>query len=230
MTAHRITEALQVPGASLLLDLDGTLVDSEPTHRAAFYTYFNRRGWEVSEEILLPFAGRRGSEVFAEIEGPWTGEDPVALAAEIVACVDHDAIPPVPVPGAGATIARWRRAGHPIALVTSSHREWATAALELLGVADLGLSMVTSEMVGAGKPDPEPYRRGAELLGADPAACIAFEDTTAGLTAAVGAGVGLVIGVRTSQSDEVLRAAGADATLPDLTSLIDVVQGASRTS
>ncbi|MFC7405173.1 HAD family hydrolase [Georgenia alba] len=216
----RVTAALGAPGSGVLLDLDGTLVDSEPTHRAAFDTYFSRRGWEMTDELYLRFVGRRGLEVLAELDGPWREEDPQTVLRGLVECVDREAVPPLPVPGAAAAIAAWRDAGVPVAVVTSAWRDWAVEALGLLGVAELGLPMVTWETVTTGKPAPEPYRRGAELLGLDPAGCVAFEDSPAGLTAAVAAGVGLAVGVTTTHPAEALLAAGADGTLPDLTSLV----------
>jgi len=216
----RVDAMLRSPGAGLLLDLDGTLVNSEPTHRAAFVTYFARRGWHVPTEMLHLFAGRRGAEVFAAVEGPWTGEDPMGLAHEVIACIDVEAYPPAPVPGAAEAIAGWRGAGLPVAVVTSATRAWTTVTLERLGVADLGVAQVTAELVDVGKPDPAPYRLGAEMLGVEAAACVAAEDTPAGLSAALGAGVGLVLGVTTSHEARTLRAAGAHDAVDDLTALV----------
>ncbi|PFG38566.1 sugar-phosphatase [Georgenia soli] len=216
----RVDAMLRSPGAGLLLDLDGTLVDSEPTHRAAFATYFARRGWDVPADMLHLFAGRRGAEVFAAVEGPWTGEDPMGLAHEVIACLDVETYPPAPVAGAADAIAGWRRAGLPVAVVTSATRAWTTAALDLLGVADLGVAQVTAELVEVGKPDPAPYRLGAEVLGVEAAACVAAEDTPAGLSAALGAGVGLVLGVTTSHAARTLRAAGAHDAVDDLSALV----------
>ncbi|MFH5822393.1 HAD family hydrolase [Georgenia sp. AZ-5] len=216
---ERVGAALRAPGAGLLLDLDGTLVDSEPTHRAAFHRYFRRRGWQVDDETVRAFAGRRGAEVFASLEGPWSGEDPVLLTREVLACLDVVADPPAAVPGAADAIAGWRGAGVPVAVVTSATRAWAKTVLAMLGVPD-GLPLVTAELTPVGKPDPAPYVRGAELLGVDPAACVAAEDTPAGLAAALGAGVSLVLGVTTSQPEEALLRAGAHATVGDLTHLV----------
>ncbi|WP_127130609.1 HAD family phosphatase [Georgenia sp. SYP-B2076] len=221
--AARVGAVLRAPGAGLLLDLDGTLVDSEPTHRAAFRRYFGRRGWQVPDETIRLFAGRRGTEVFAELDGPWAGEDPAALTDAVLASLDVAAHPPTPVPGAAAAVAGWRAAGVPVAVVTSATRAWAGAALALLGVADLGVALVTAELTPVGKPDPGPYRRGAEVLGVAADRCVAAEDTPAGIASAVGAGVGLVLGVTTSHGADALRAAGAHEAVGDLTALVPPV-------
>ena len=85
--------------------------------------------------------------------------------------------------------------------------------------------MVTAEDCLTGKPDPEPFRRGAELLGLRPGDQDAAEDAPAGIVSARGAGIGQVIGMTTSQPDEVLLADGAHTTAPDLVALAGAVEG-----
>lgn len=216
----RLAGVLQGPGAGLLLDLDGTLVDSEPMQRAAFRTYFARRGWDVPEDVIRQFMGRRGYESFAVLDGPWRGEDPYALTEGVIACIDPEADPPRPVPGAAEAIRAWRGAGVPVSLVTSAMRPWAENALEILGVSDAGVGFVTAEDTPTGKPAPEPFLLGADRLGVDVARCVAAEDSVAGITSARAAGVALVLGVTTSLPGEALLGAGADAVAPDLTALV----------
>ncbi|MBD8063150.1 HAD family hydrolase [Oceanitalea stevensii] len=215
----RAGEFLRRPGAAVLLDLDGTLVDSEPMQRAAFAAYFASRGWEVPEAVVRQFMGRRGRESFAAIAGPWAGEDPVALTDAVIAMTDPVTHPPVPVPGAAEAIRAWREQDLPVSLVTSAFRSWAEEALELLGAADLGVRLVTAEDTPVGKPAPAPFLLGAERLGVDPADCLAAEDSVAGLASARAAGVGFVVGVTTSLGADALAQAGADAVVPDLTTL-----------
>ncbi|MFL6177439.1 MAG: hypothetical protein ACJ715_12380, partial [Ornithinibacter sp.] len=62
------------PGvAALLLDLDGTLVDSEPLHRERYRAWFEQRGWPYDDEVASLFTGRRADDVFRTVEGPWRG-------------------------------------------------------------------------------------------------------------------------------------------------------------
>ena len=213
----RLAAALAGPGAGLLLDLDGTLVLSEETHRRAYRRYFASRGWTVDDDVLARFSGRRADEVFPTLDGPWRGEDPVALTtavlgtlAELVAAGER----PVEVPGASDALAAAARAGLPTAVVTSARREWTAGVLDALGAP--AVRLVTAEDCGHGKPDPEPYRRGAEALDLPPGGLVAFEDAPAGVASARAAGVGLVVGVTTSLSADALLAAGADACGPDL--------------
>jgi len=183
------------PGAGLLLDLDGTLVDSEPVHRGAYREYFAGRGWQVADEVIGEFSGRRAPEVFATLDGPWRGEDPVALTDGVLEALRRTTLRPAPVAGAAQLIAACTRAGMPVAVVTSARRWWVVVALDLLGVGDEQIMMVTAE------------------------------DCAAGIASARGAGIGHVIGMTTTQPAHVLLAAGAHTTATDLVALAAVVEG-----
>lgn len=212
------------PGAGLLLDLDGTLLDTEAMHRGAYREYFTARGWQVDDQVLGAFSGRRAAEVFATLTGPWEGEDPAVLTEGVLDALRSSTVRPVPVAGAARLIAACHRTGLPVAVVTSARREWVRTTLDLLGVGPEGAMMVTAEDCATGKPDPEPFRRGATLLGLHPADLLAAEDAPAGIASARGAGVGQVIGVTTTNPVPVLLAAGANTTAPDLVALADVVE------
>lgn len=222
----RLVAALSATDAGLLLDLDGTLVLSEETHRRAYRRYFASRGWSVDDAVLAQFSGRRAQEVFPTLDGPWRGEDPVALTtavlttlAELVDAGER----PVEVPGAARALAAASRGGVPMAVVTSARRTWADRVLEALG-APRGLHLVTAEDCEHGKPDPEPYRRGAQTLGLGAGRLVALEDAPAGVRSARAAGVGLVVGVTTSLGPAPLLGAGAHACAPDLRLLAEVLE------
>ena len=89
----------------------------------------------------------------------------------------------------------------------------AVARLSAAGHAQPGV-FVTADDVARGKPDPEPYARGAYGLGIDPARCAVLEDAPAGVAAARAAGVGFIIGVGDN-----LDGVGVDALVPDLTTV-----------
>jgi sugar-phosphatase len=224
LTPHDTAARLARPGAGLLLDLDGTLVDSEPVHQQAFRLYFADRDWDVPDDVVRQFAGRRAHEVFPTLDGPWRGEDPHELTAAVIAATQRTTVEPVPVPGAADLLVACRRVGLPVAIVTSAHREWADEVVRLLGADPDAVAMVTAEDCTHGKPDPEPYVRGAERLGLAPADLVAAEDTPAGIASALGAGIGVVIGMTTSQPDDRLRDAGAHETAADLRALARAVE------
>jgi beta-phosphoglucomutase-like phosphatase (HAD superfamily) len=71
--------------------------------------------------------------------------------------------------------------------VTATARHITEVMLDTLGRDNFD-AVVTQDDVVNGKPDPEPYRRAAELLGVPTSACVAIEDSPAGCTSAIEAG------------------------------------------
>jgi sugar-phosphatase len=84
--------------------------------------------------------------------------------------------------------------------------------------------IISGEMVERGKPDPEPYRRGAELIGVAPGECLVIEDAPSGVGAGVAAGC-RVLGVLGTHSAEELRAAGASWVVRTLEDVRAEVEG-----
>jgi sugar-phosphatase len=97
----------------------------------------------------------------------------------------------VPIPGAPEFLASLR--GLPHALVTSADVPLSTARMAAAGL-ELPEVRVTAESVGASKPDPEGFLKGAAELGVAPADCVVFEDSGAGIAAGRSAGM-TVVGV-----------------------------------
>lgn len=204
---------------AFLLDLDGTLVDSEPGHQAAFASYFASRGWEVDPETRRHFMGRRGSDVFATLPGPWAGEDPDALVAEVIALVEPERAEPMP--GATELVRSLHARGTPVALVTSANRAWAEYAVEeILGVRECFTALVTWEDVTDGKPHPAPFLAGAAACHVAPAAACAVEDSVPGVQSARAAGVGRVVGVTTTVTASTLTEAGAHRVVESVRDLL----------
>ncbi len=202
----------------LLLDMDGTLIDSEPASRAAYRAFFAARGWAADDRLINAFMGRRAPDVFSALPGPWASHDPHELARESLTFVDHERHPPVPLPGAAELLAS-ARGRVPAAVVTSAPRWWVERAFTIVG-EPLPSAVIAAENAPAGKPDPAPYRLAAALLGAEPEACLAVEDSVAGIQSARRAGVGTVLGLTTTAPAEVLARAGAQMTGPDLRVLL----------
>lgn len=204
----------------VLLDLDGTLLDSEPMHRAAFKTLFDSRGWKVSPDTYALFVGRRGSDVFASTPGPWVDEDPDALVAEVIGYLSRTDASPLPVDGATELIRNWHAHGIPLALVTSATRVWAEYAVEeVLGVRQCFSALVTWEDVSHGKPHPAPYEAACRALHVKPVGVTAVEDSIAGVASAVAAGVGRVVGITATTDRALLRDAGAHQVIDSLSEL-----------
>lgn len=204
----------------VLLDLDGTLLDSEPLHRAAYQTLFDNRGWEVPPDTYALFVGRRGADVFATMPGPWAGEDPDALVAEVIDYLSESEANPTAVNGGTELIRDWHAHGIPLGLVTSATRVWAEYAVEeVLGVRQCFEALVTREDVPHGKPHPAPYEVACRALHVNPAGVTAVEDSIAGVESAVAAGIGRVVGITATTDGDLLREAGAHLIVDSLSEL-----------
>lgn len=201
-----------------LFDLDGTLVDSEQVHRAAWMSFFDSRGWQVSEETYSGhFLGRRGRDTFRSLDGPWSDHDPDVLLAEVMAHLWEVKLRPQPVRGAADLIRSLHERGIPVGVVTSAVRAWVGSSLAVLGVEDVVQTVVGAEDVRSGKPHPEGYIEACRRLGVAPGRVVAFEDSTSGVGAAVAAGITPVVGVLTTTSADALLAAGAHHVIDDFT-------------
>ncbi|MET9598906.1 MULTISPECIES: HAD-IA family hydrolase [unclassified Streptomyces] len=190
MPASTTTAPVALTAKALLLDMDGTIVNSDAVVERCW------RDWALShgldpQEAMKVVHGRQGYATMAVLlpERPMEvnhAENAVMLARETA---DTDGV--IPVAGAPEFMAAID--GLPHALVTSADAALATARMTAaaLPMPDV---RVTAESVQASKPDPEGFLMGAAALGVDPADCIVFEDSAAGITAGRAAGM-RVIGV-----------------------------------
>jgi HAD superfamily hydrolase (TIGR01509 family) len=175
--------------AAVLFDMDGLLVDTEPLWLETETEVMARLGatWTVQDqEALLGGSMRRTvSYLLSKATRPapplsverWLNEGMLQRVQDGRVVVQ---------PGARELLAAVARAGLPHALVTSSQRLFAEAVLASTGLAFP--VTVCAEDVSVTKPDPEPYLLAAKLLEADPARCVALEDSPNGVASATAAG------------------------------------------
>ena len=129
----------------------------------------------------------------------------------------------VPIPGAVALLnsipqGRW-------CVVTSGTRYLATTRMRKFGIPIPNI-LVTADDVNNGKPHPEPYRKGAELLKANPADCIVFEDAPAGIRSAHAAGMKVISLPSTYPASELHE---ADVIVAGLSEITVSLNGAGST-
>ena len=186
----RMSANTPVPApAAVLWDMDGTLIDSEPLWLAAEEAMLGRYGIELTPELSDRLVGsglRAAARLFQELGVPMGVDEIIAEWRDgVIAGLREQG--PDWRPGAVELLASLREEGIPAALVTMAVRAIADEVVALLPAGTFA-AIVGGDEVAFEKPDPDPYLRGAALLGVDPAACVALEDSPTGLRSARAAG------------------------------------------
>ena len=175
---------------AVLLDMDGTLVETESIWFAAEQEVVAELGgtWLPSHQEL--FVGgpldRMITHMIALTSSARSDAEVHALLTEVM--VRRLKEGPVPwMPGARELVDDLNRRGVPVALVSASLRAMVEAVTEHIGAEHFG-AIVAGDDVAHSKPAPDPYLRAAALLGVDPTRCVAVEDSPTGLASARAAG------------------------------------------
>jgi HAD superfamily hydrolase (TIGR01509 family) len=178
---------------AVVLDLDGVLVDSEQRWDAARRALVADRGGRWKDGATRAMMGMSAPEWSRYLhEELGVDLEPAAIDAAVVERLMADyqeALPLLP----GAVEAVRALAEHwPLGLASSSNRPVIELVLQRAGIAGCFRAWLSSEEVARGKPAPDVYLEAARRLGVDPARCVAVEDSTNGIRAAVAAGMAVV--------------------------------------
>jgi mannitol-1-/sugar-/sorbitol-6-phosphatase len=202
----------------ILFDLDGVLVDSTPAVERVWHWWAVQHGF-VPKDVVRQAHGRPSMTTIRELlpGGDHEKENDEVLRREIA---DTEGV--VPLPGVLSLLRALPDSAWTI--VTSCARPLAHVRVAAAGLPEPKV-LVTASDVLRGKPDPEPYRKGAEFLGLAPADCVVVEDAPAGIRAGKAAG-SRVLALRTTAPDAELLGAGADWIVKDLSAVsVRVAEG-----
>ena len=196
----------------LLFDLDGVLVDSTPAVARVWASWARAHAFDP-DEVVKKAHGRPSIATIREL---LPGADHAAEDREVERLEIADIEGVIPLPGAMELLQalpteRW-------AIVTSCTRPLAGVRIAAAGLPKPKY-LVTSTDVKHGKPDPEPYLKGAQLLDVPASECIVIEDAPAGIRAGKAAGA-RVLALRTTARDGELEQAGADWIVDDCARLV----------
>jgi len=208
--------------AAILLDFDGTTVDSEPLHCRAHQQFLRSQGIDISEAEIygnvgksdrlfyLDLMARHGKQgdVFQWMEGK------TDLLLEIYRTEGLELRP-----GVKDLLDHAFEQGVTVCLVTSTERRVAQVGLEIVGLHQRIMNRVCYEDVERRKPAPDPYLLAARRLSIPPQRCLALEDSANGATSAATAGA-LTVGLVGLTSAKELLAAGAKRCVHSLAELI----------
>ena len=201
----------QITCAAMLFDLDGVLINSTPAVARVWRRWAMEHGFNP-EEVVARAHGRPSLTTVREY---LPDADHEAENREVERREIEDLEGVVPLPGALDLLAslpedRWT-------IVTSCTRPLAEVRIQAAGLP-LPRKMITSNDIRHGKPHPEPYLKGASVLGFPSHECIVLEDVPAGVRAGKSAGAKVLAFTTTVQGPD-LRQAGADWILKNCASI-----------
>ena len=197
---------------AILFDLDGVLVDSQAVVVRTWHEWAKEKDLDAddAERILEVAHGRRPAEVLRDF-APELDADAEARELERMETNDLEGV--LEIEGARELLSSLPTEGWTV--VTSGTRALASGRMEHVGLP-LPERFVSADDVENGKPHPEAYLKGAEILGVSPEACVVVEDAPSGVSSARSAGM-RVIAVATTYREQDLRE--ADAVAPSLASI-----------
>ncbi len=175
----------------VVFDLDGLLVDSEPLQALSFNEVFAPYGFYLSEDDFEELVGYETIDNFRHLRKKFAIETPLddLMAQKKVAYHQLVRTRMVPCIGAVELVQGLAALGARLAVASSSPREDVILSLETIGLDSFFPVVFTADDVANTKPAPDLYREACQAIGIPPARAVAFEDSGAGLTAAVAAGL-----------------------------------------
>ena len=189
---------------AIIFDLDGVLIDTEPL-------YLKATNLVVSEEGAAPISEEENKQhlLGTTVEETWRRvirmrslTRPLSQYVEMYDVFVRQVMQEdlTPQPGVVQLINEARARGIPIAVASSSLREWIDLKLGAIGLNDAFDLILGGDQVANGKPAPDIYLMAARGLGVPPEECVAIEDSPTGIAAAVASGA-YTIAVWTASTD-----------------------------
>ncbi|MBO0930276.1 HAD family hydrolase [Fibrella aquatilis] len=173
-----------------LFDMDGTLIDSNPTHKEAYTQFFARYDIELTDDDFKEhISGKMNPEImpyFFEQKGEKLDDKRLQELTTEKETLYQQLMAPKLVPVAGLTdfLQAVQQAGIPMALATSAPMMNVDFVLDGLHIRQFFQEIVTDADVEKGKPEPDVFQVAAQRLGARPDQCVVFEDSAKGVESA----------------------------------------------
>lgn len=211
------TTHLQLQVSGLLFDMDGVLISSIGSVVRSWRRWAKHYGLPNPDQVEIPH-GMRAVEVMQQLKPGIDTVEGLKLIEdiEVADTADLQVLAGVKVLLEGLPAHRW-------AIVTSATRRLMLSRLQVAGLP-VPDRIISADEVQRGKPDPEPYRRGAELLRVAPQDCLVFEDAPSGVHAGIAAGC-KVLGVLGTHTAQELREAGANWIVRSLANVTTETRG-----
>ncbi len=177
---------------AVIMDMDGLLVDSEPIWQEVAIDVFQAINVPLTVEICQQATGLGTTEFvkFMYQKFPWENKTLQSVGEEILKIAHHRiGTTAVEMPGATNLVRYFHSLGIPLAVASASPMDIIETVLIRLGIRPYFTLWHSALLEKRNKPYPDVYLGAAKLLGVDPSACLAFEDSGNGLRSALAAGM-----------------------------------------
>ena len=201
---------------AVVFDMDGVLIDSHPSHLAAWREFLDSLSIGASEtDLNFILEGRTRSEILRHFLGGELSEAEIAEYGrrkdEIFRRIEAEI---QPFPGVLPFLRQLETLGIGKAVATSASEIRTASTIERMGLGGYFDAVVTSADVVAGKPHPHVYQLACERMNVLPANALAFDDAPSGVQSARSAGL-RCIGVSSNGMTRALLDAGAERVIPN---------------
>lgn len=193
---------------SVIFDMDGTLFSTEPIYFQCYQAAAQEMGLDFPFELFERCVGISLDEASKILQNYFGKQVDVPLlytqcGRNFEHYMDTHLIPPRP--GVKELLEELTRRGIHIAMATSNGRAWVERLLKQADIRKYFKMIVTADDVTHPKPDPEVYLRAAAKLSVCVENCLAFDDSVAGATAAISAGMRTVVIPDLKQPDSFVK-------------------------
>jgi HAD superfamily hydrolase (TIGR01509 family) len=211
---------------AVLLDMDGTLLDTERVYLDSLVAALNTHGYtDDTVTLCQAMVGLPGPECEAMLHARYGESFPLAdISRAFVSNRDEILKLGLPLKGGALELLDALQAAEcPMAIVTSSSLRTADAHLRLAGIRHRFETLLTCDDVARGKPSPDLYLLAAARFSLKPEVCVAVEDSNHGVTAAHAAGaITIMVPDMVTPTDE--SRARCAAIVPDLGAVLEVLR------
>lgn len=188
---------------TVIFDMDGVIVDTEPVHNYAYYQHFKELGIEVSSEMYASFTGNSTKNVFQKIKDHFGVAEDISTLVEKKRSLFNDAFDTKEdlflLEGVEELIKQLYQNGIQLILASSSSKVTINRVFNRFKLNTYFSHIVSGEDFPQSKPNPDIFLEAIRLSKSNKENCIVIEDSTNGIKAANAAGV-FCVGYRSVNS------------------------------